>query len=229
MKGYSPLLVTARLATPLAGNAPRLDAVLESVMSLYHAKGIPGHKITRDGPAPPLGALPISMARETLGPWPVAKCSDPILGITRAETVEHVTKKLGVDKADLLRESARLVVSTTNSWTKSYRIPLRVRVVDRVRWFAVGDRRAILKILRRVGSIGKKISVGYGRVAEWTVDRMDDDWSWFAPSDGGPVLMATLPFGPWLPEGLVGVRRDFRSCCPPYWHLSRLTEVVVPC
>lgn len=224
-----PLLVTARLANALAGDAPRLDALLEWVMSLHHHKAVPGYKITRDGPPPPLGALPISMARRTLGPWPVAVCSDPIYGETAAETVEHVTKKLAVEHAGALRPNARLVVSTTNSWTKSYRLPLRIRQVDRVRWFAVGERDGIRRLLKQVPALGKKVSIGYGRVVEWTVERVEEDYSWYAPSEAGPVLMATLPTGDWLPTNLVGARRDFRSCCPPYWHLARMTEVVVPC
>lgn len=226
---YVPLLVTAHLVTPLAGDAPRLDGVLECAMSLFHPKAVPGHKITRDGPAPPMGAIPISVARERLGDWIVARCSDPILPACELETVEHVAKKIAVENADLLRADRRLVVSTTNSWTKSYRLPLRIRPVDRVCWFAVGERKGVLRILRLVHAIGKKPSIGYGRVAKWTAERIDADLSWFAPSHEGPVLMATLPVGGWLPEGLVGARRDYRTACPPYWHPERYAEVVVPC
>jgi hypothetical protein len=229
MSDYSPLLITARLASPLAGDAPRLDGLVEYAMSLFHPKAIPGYKITRASEPPEMGLIPISMARESIGGWPVARCSDPILDLPDAETVEHIGKKIGIEHAELLRPDARLVVSTTNSWTKSYRIPLRIRACSRVRWFAFGNRVGLKRSLRHITSIGKKVSVGYGRVAEWTLDRVDEDYSWFAPAPAGPVLMATLPHGPWLPGGLIGAKRDFRSCVPPYWHPARYTEAVVPC
>jgi hypothetical protein len=226
---HDPLIITARMAGKLAGDAPRLDGLLEAQLSLFHAKAVPGYKITRNGPAPAQGEIPIPMRRERLGDWLVGRCSDAILPEPSAETVEHIAKRIGVEDAGLLHPQARVVVSTTNSWTKSYRLPLRIRLVDRVVWFAVADRRECLKLLRRVEAIGKKIADGYGRVGEWAIERIDADCSWFAPSDGGPVLMATLPVGPWLPKGLLGAREHFGAAAPPYWHPERYTEIVVPC
>ncbi|MGE4195968.1 MAG: hypothetical protein AB7G11_02435 [Phycisphaerales bacterium] len=232
------LLVTARLASPLAGDPPHLDGLLESVLSLHHAKGDPGYKIDRNRPAPPQAAIPIPIARRTVeqgGPdgevreWVVGCCSSPILGTVLSESVEYVAKRIAVEHSGWLAPDSRLVVSTTNSWTKSYRLPLRVRVVDRVAWFTVGDRQSVRRTLKKVRWIGKKVSIGYGRVVEWTVERTDADYSWFAPSDHGPVLMRPLPVTDAWPPGLLGVRRDFGACCPPYWHPERYTEILIPC
>ena len=230
-KAHVPVKVTAHLASPLAGDsALRLDGLLEYALSLYHPKGVPGYKITRDGPPPAPGEIPIPLRREWLGGHLVGCCSDAILEAPAAEGVEHVNKRIGVEHAGLLAPSSRLVVSTTNSWTKSYRLPLRVRVVPRVCWFAVGDRREIQRALaRHVHALGKKISIGYGRVKAWEVERTDADWSWFAPSPAGPVLMATLPRGDWLPGGLVGWREDYGAASPPYWCVSHYAEIVAPC
>lgn len=234
-----PLLVTARLASPLAlgaDGAPQLDALLEWSLSPFFADGgkrrDPGFKVTRAGPAPPQGAIPIPLARRQVGPWLVALCSEPILPRCR-ETVEYVNKRLATEAAGLLRPSERKVISTTNSWTKSYRLPLRVLAVPCVRWLCVGDRREVRKALRDVRALGKKVADGYGRVAEWAAEEYPEDHSWFAPADGAAVLMRRLPLliggRPWLPEGLAGWRRDYGACVPPYWHPDRNTEVVVPC
>lgn len=225
----APLLITARLDTAIAADAPRLDALLENVLSLHNHKGQPGSKIDRALPAPPQADIRIPILRQTLGPWKIAVCSDPVYGVVSAEYVEHICKRIGVERAAYLDAERRPVVSTTNSWTKAYRVPLRMRKIDCVRWFAVADRSSILKVLRRVEYLGKKRSVGNGRVSAWDVTAIDDDYSWFAPSSAGPVLMATLPVGPWLPPGLIGFRRDFGGCCPPYWHPDRYAEIVVPC
>lgn len=223
------LLVTARLATPLAGDAPQLDALCEYLLSLHHGKGEPGYKVDRAFPAPPMAAIPIPMVRRDAGPWKVAACSDPIYPEVARDGREFVNKRLATEEAGLLAPRARTVVSTTNSWTKSYRIPLRVRRIDRVRWFAAGHRRPLLKLLQRCTAIGKKVSVGYGRVAEWTIERVERDYSWYAAWEGhGTVLMRALPVGPWLPKDLIGYREDFGACVPPLWHPDRYCPIVRP-
>jgi len=222
------LLITAHLASPLAGDAPQLDALLEYLLSLHHHKGVPGYKIDRSLPAPSQAEIPIPIPRRTLGEWEVALCSDPIYPACAEEYVDHVNKRIAVEEAAMLAPGRRLVVSTTNSWTKSYRLPLRIRRIDRVRWFTVGRPSRVLRVLRRATSIGKKISVGYGRVASWEADPIVRDLSWFAPSDSAPVLMRTLPVGAWLPPGLVGARKDYGAAVPPYWHPGRYTEIVRP-
>lgn len=227
----TPYLVKAHLASPLAGDPPRLDALLEWCLSLYHPKAEPGYKVDRKFEAPPQGEIPIPLPRRRLGPWLKACVSDPILSTPDSDGVEHVNKRIGVEKAGLVAPEHRRVIATGNSWTKSYRLPMRVRVVPCVAWFALaGDRRELLKVLRRhARAIGKKVSIGYGRVSGWTVEKIDADHSWYADAGRGPLLMATLPIGDWLPEGLIGARRDFCAVTCPYWHVSRYDEAVVPC
>jgi len=224
------LIVRARLAAPLAGDAPHLDALLEWAMSLHHPRAEPGYKVDRRLAAPPAGAIPIPLARRDVAGWPIPLCSSPIVGVNDAEAVEHYAKRIDPDRAGLLAPDARTVMATTNTWTKSYRLPLRVRLVSEVAWFAVGNRKSILGLLRRdVHAIGKKVSIGYGRVREWIVDRVDADLSWFAPTEYGTLLMRPLPAEMELPGDLIGHRPDFGACCPPYWHPDRYGEIVTPC
>ena len=192
-------------------------------------KGQPGYKIDRSGPCPPQGEIKIPLLRRKLGPWQVGACSDPIYPECAAEYIEQFTKKIGVEYAPLLENENRLVVSTTNSWTKSYRLPLRIRQIDRVAWFAVADRRELFKTLKRVEFLGKKRSYGYGRVSRWEAIEVSRDYSWYARTKGASVLMATLPVGDWIPQDIIGGRRAFGGCVPPYWHPDRYTEIVVPC
>lgn len=245
MTDYCPILITARMAGPLAGEAPHLDGLLEYAMSPHLASiersrigystgdrdlGLYRGKVTRATPAPPEGEIPIPLARVRFGGRLVSCCSSPIMAAVDTDSVEHYAKRFPTELAGLLDDAERRQVTTTNTWTKSYRLPLRIRNVSEIRWFAVGDRRDILKRLRKeIKSLGKKPSDGYGRVAEWTVERTDIDASLFAKSPHGTVLMRPLPFGDWLPSDLVGYRRDYGACSPPYWHPDRYGEIVVPC
>jgi hypothetical protein len=257
-----PLLVRALLVEPYAGDPPQLDALLEATLAPEYQKTVEGRKIERQFAAPPQGELAIPLARcwvvvapngkavtanhvrgetapaGTFTPdahaYLVGCCSDPIVGEPVAESVAYINKRIDVSRAAMLAPESRVVVAMTNSWTKAYRLPLTQRLVHEVRWLALGRRRPLLRTLERVHSIGKKRSVGNGRVRQWLVEHLPDArvhrlWPWWVETEHGPLLMRTLPSGSWLPEGLIGARRDFRSCCPPYWHPERYTEVVVPC
>lgn len=221
--------VTAHLAGGLAGDPPKLDALLEAVMAPHCGKAASGRKLDRGSPAPEQGEIPIPLQRRRLGPWLVGLCSDPIPGPVLADGHDHVAKRINPDGASLLDPAERRKIATSNTWTKSYRLPLRVRLVDRVVWFADADPKNLRRTLKRCRAIGKKTAIGHGRVTEWTVEPIAVDLSWFAATDDGPLLMRTLPVGPWLPDGLTGFRPDFGAAAPPYWHPSRFTEIVVPC
>jgi hypothetical protein len=218
------LKVTARLASPVVGDVPFLDAILEYEMA--QRLGL-AFKIQRHMPAPEYGAVHIPVLRQRIGGVLVPCCSSPIYA-PQHEAVEHFTKRLGVEHASLLRQDRQLIVAVGNSTYKSYRLPLHLRACDQIVWFVRGHRRPVLKLLRSVHSIGKKRSYGYGRVAEWTAETMAEDWCWFAPSDQGPVLMRPLPLCPQLPPNMLGYRRDFGAVQPPYWHPDRYLERVVP-
>ena len=230
MPGETFVKVTAVLSSPLCGEAPQLDGILELAIAPFHPAGVALHRVDRNFPAPPAGAVPIPIPRRMVAGWPVARCSSPILGVPSTTTVEHVAKRIEPENAPLLAPGKARKIVTSNTWTKSYRLPMHVRRVDRVVWFAVGKASRIRQLLAKgVPAVGKKRSVGYGAVAEWIVEPWDEDWSWFAPSDHGRVLMRPLPIGDHLPEGLIGFRADFGACVPPYWHPERYGEIVTPC
>lgn len=230
------LKVTAHLAAPIAGEAPMLDAIVEYEMARIAGKL---HSIGRNDPCPPAGEIHLPMLRGHIGGvQQIPRCSSPIM-VSENVRHEHVAKRIGVEHADLLRENQRLVVAVGNSWTKSYRLPLITTTTPRVVWFIGGNdsdrgekrssRKTLLSVLRRVRSIGKKRSIGYGVVTKWEVDEVEHDYSWFARGAGGTVLMRPLPLCDELPGDLVGHSRDFGACIPPYWHPDRYMEIVKPC
>lgn len=219
------LQVTCHLASPMAGDPPMLDAILEYTMAAIEGKLV---SLRRDQPCPPAGEIHLPIARRLFGGVNVVCCSSPILSV-KDERVEHFAKRLAVEHSSLLAENRRLKVAMGNSTYKSYRLPLRTRLVDRIAWFVRADRKDIKTLVCKVRSLGKKRSYGYARVAEWKVDRVPEDWSIFAPWGDSLVLMRPLPWCEDLPDNLTGYRRDFGACQAPYWHPERYGEIVVPC
>lgn len=222
------LRVVAHLASPLGGDAPHLDSLLVFTSARLVGKDAEsGYKIDRRFPAP-TSLLPIPLLR-TDG---IARCTSPILGEVTSDSVEHIGKRIGVEHAGILEPKGRSIVSTTSEWTKSYRLPLRVRLVEKIVWLCVGDRKGILKMLRHIPAVGKKIADGYGRVERWECERAGDvphdRWPWWIYGETGPVLMRPLPLG-FAPPGLLGARQGFGACNDPYWHRDRYCELVEPC
>lgn len=230
------LKVTAELSSPLAGDAPYLDAILEYQMALIEGRCM---AITRADPAPVAGSVHIPILRGSIGGVDnIPRCSAPILSPENVRH-EHFAKRIAVEHANCLSDNQRLVVATGNSWTKAYRLPLKISNVAKLVWFVGGNdserngkrssRKMLLSLLRRVHSVGKKRSQGYGRVAKWTAEETTDDNSWFAKTDHGTMLMRALPLCDDLPSDLIGFKRDFGGCIPPLWHPDRYMEIVTPC
>lgn len=219
--------VTAILSSPFAGDAPYLDALLECEMALRHGKA---HTVQRGDPAPLVGEVHLPLLRgDFAGVRGIPRCSAPIF-VADAQRHEHYTKRISVENADLLREDQRLVVATGNSWTKSYRLPNKITNCREVAWFVGGSkRRNLWSLLKRVRSIGKDRSQGYGRVSQWIIEETEHDNSWFADLPQGRLLMRVLPWSDDLMRGVIGARRWHGGFAPPYWHPDRQMEVAIPC
>lgn len=237
--------VECRLATPLAGpQAPYLDSLLELSMA-RHAKSIQessngsrhAYEIADRGQAIALdavGKLPIPIARVHVNGLPIPCCSSPVVGCVSSEHAAHYTSAFPLDKAEHLHESDRSQLRQGGGRFKSFRLPLRMRLIDRIVWFAAlrpmpSVASEVRKLLKVFHHIGKKTSQGHGVVAEWIVERIDADYSWYAESEAGPVLMRPLPAEMEHPSGLLGARRSFGGCVGPYWQRDFWTEIVEPC
>lgn len=225
--------VTAVLVNEMAGVPPQLDALLIDAVAKHNPSAGP-HERYNSAPHPDT-LPPIPLWKDKInGQW-VYHVSAPIVPTHASDRHEHVNQHFPREQAGLMQASEQGVIATTNGAQKSYRLPVRMRLFDRVVWFAClgpsqNQRRSTLrKLLNSVTHIGQDRSRGHGRVSQWIVEECEHDWSWFAPSERGPVLMRNLPLGDDIPQGLIGARQDFDAVLPPYWHPQRKCEMVRPC
>jgi len=217
--------VTATLGSPVLGELPFLDALIEYEMAMHHGMA---DKFERAIAIPAYGNIPSPILRRMIGGQLIPCCSSPI-ACHADNTVEYISKRLDVGMADCLDDKKRIKVNMTGGAYKSYHLPFPIQSITHIVWFAVGDRRGIKKSLHRMTSIGKKRSVGYGRVIDWTIEAVEQDWSWFATTQSGIVLMRPLPDCNDLPQDMLGARKDYGAVQPPMWHPSRYMDRVVPC
>jgi hypothetical protein len=221
---------TAWLSSPLAGEPPYLDAILEWEMSFR--LGYKRHaKLTRDTPLSEITRVPMPLAKRTIAGHDVYCCSDPILPHPLGpEWVDRLAKQIDADFiAQLLAPKEQKNISVTSGPYKARYAPVRVRLVDRVCWFFRGNEREIRRILKSVFTIGKYRGIGYGIIDRWDYEDMgENDYSIFAPSKNGKILMKTIPYNSNL-ENVSGYKVSFGGGKPPYWHPENYMEIAVPC
>jgi hypothetical protein len=223
------LIVTAWLSSALAGDPPALDSVLEWELS-RRLGSKRQRKVMRDTPIEELPRMPIPVAQRTINGVDVYCCSDPILPTPLApDWVEYINKRIDSSEIALLldpKERKNLLIAS-GPYKMQHR-PQRVRLVDRVCWFARGNQREMKKLLKSVFSIGQHRGCGYGLIDHWDFEEIERDYSIVAPCRGKPVLMKTVPVGSDL-NNVCGYRLSFRGFAAPYWHPANYGEVAIPC
>lgn len=119
-----------------------------------------------------------------------------------AETTRHWRARFRQDRAPgLTRGSPNL----TNGVYRDWNMPVPLLLCHRMVAYARGNRREVLRVLRRITHLGKKRAHGHGRVIRVEVDRIDEDRS--LVHEGRAMR--------WLPH--TGGTRRVRPC-PPYWN-----------
>lgn len=137
----------------------------------------------------------------------------------------HVHKRAPVAEYMHLGSDKIRSVNTATGLNKSFRIPQPRALVDRMRWWCIGDRSAIEPLLAMVTHIGKKRSAGHGRVARWEIEHATA-WPGFPVlrPDGTP--MRNLPPDT---EGLgPSTALGWGPLSYPYWDHTAATEVAQP-
>lgn len=234
-----PAKVTAVMASPICGHVPMLDGVLSSLMGLHMSRirgSRNGNRHVRPHGLNAHPNIPIPINIAPFGGWYIAQASSPIYE-TVGEDVSHVTRVSDFD-LDAIRPGGANKINVTSGSFKGMRLPKRIITTTRVVWFVVakadgsrtgGHMSALRKRLKKVEAIGGKTSIGHGRVAEWIVEPAEEDWSWFADSPDGPVLMRPLPVCDELPQALIGYKQWFGRPAAPYHDNATACEVVMPC
>lgn len=136
---------------------------------------------------------------------------------------DYWNKRYDNDLSDLVQfDDRRGTVNNLAGAYKAYHQPVFYRSALWVRWYCVGDRAEIMRLLSTCTHIGKKSVQGWGRVLRWEIEPIAEDWSIW--KDG--KLMRGIPAFE-KPAGydgniaLYGVR-------PSYWDRRNQIMVLLP-
>lgn len=174
-----------------------LDALVMLEMASIHAP----HGLSRD--EQPLDNIPMPIPSVMINGERVY-CASALLPYEDGECInkiEHIRKRLRESRIELTCGSPNL----TNGAYRNYDIPISIVLLRHLVGYCRGDRRSILRILRKIKYLGAKRRSGYGKVVDVAVERVDYDWS--LERDGYAMRFLPHPNG----QRLIRPR-------PPYWH-----------
>ena len=170
-----------------------IDALIAWALAPIHGS----HNLTRED-VPMEFPMPLAK-RDINGSW--VWVASALYPEGYFETTTYWRKRLRQNRIEMTHGSPNLTSSTYRDW----QMPLPLSLTRQMVGYAVGDRRDILRLLRRVPALGKKRAYGYGRIVDVAVERIEQDYSLLR--DGHTMR--------WLPHPKGG--RLVRPR-PPYWH-----------
>lgn len=218
--------ITCNLLSPLCGNAPRIDSLLEYELALRLGLKY-SRKLTRNVKLSEIKNPPIPLAKKTVKGFDIYCCSDPIYGNVYAEWSDKQSNRFYVSElALILHESQRKKLLTSSGPYKSRYAPLRIRLVDKIFWFVRGDRKEINKLLKKIIGLGHCRNIGYGMIDSWEYKEQENDYSIFADLKGKKIIMKTLPIQ--VAKNCYGYRHSYGGAFPPYWHPETYMEIAIP-
>ncbi|MCX8016469.1 MAG: hypothetical protein N2690_01005 [Rhodocyclaceae bacterium] len=176
-----------------------LDAIVSWTLAPFYAKR---HLSRDDVPHD----IPLPLVRRNVGDTWVWSASALVPDGPTAETVTYWRKRLRQSRIELTSGSPNLQNGTYRDW----QMPMPLLLCHRMVAYAVGNRRELLKLLRRVPALGKKRAYGYGRIVGIDIERIDADHSlvmngramrWMPDQRGTRLVRPRPPY--WNPNGRV--------------------------
>jgi len=200
-----PLQVTAHIAGPvvLPEGYLHLDALLAAAVAQRNNLP-PAHS------AEELLPIEIPVARSACERFHLASAS---VASWEQYSTRYLQRRFPIEQAQVI--SAMRSVKITAGPCKSYRIPYEAGWLQgaSLQWWCMGDLEEVRALLSLIHYIGKKRSVGSGRVQRWEVQECE---VW----DGFPVLSPEGQAMRHLPldyPGLLDSSPRFGNLTYPYW------------
>lgn len=210
----APLVITAELVTPVL-HAERDRTHLDSILAFA---ALTDHPVASNYDGAAVVPLPLDLAWVSPDGRPLWACTPLMPAGEGVATREYWHKRYPSQRADF---GDKLNAVTTAGRWKEYRVPVHAHSIDRLHALAIGHADAIERLLAVVTHIGKKGSMGYGRVARWSITpsahTLDD-----------VLAMRPVPVAYYAGRQPVGSLAINRGWTAPYWYAPWWADCMVP-
>jgi hypothetical protein len=210
----SSVVITAELVTPIL-HAERERTHLDSILAFA---ALTNHPVASDYDQAAVIPLPLDLAWVSPQGLPLWTCTPLMPASEGLATREYWHKRYPGHRAEF---GAKLNAVTTAGRWKEYRTPVHAQLIARLYALAIGNAAEIEALLAVVTHIGKKGSMGYGRVARWTVARCTHDAQ-------DVLALRPVPVAYYAGRQPVGALQLNRPWTAPYWYAPWWADCVVP-
>ena len=123
----------------------------------------------------------------------------------------------------LTRKQQKGRVKTNQGHFKDFMINLPLLVTNNLVFYCNGDEKELKRLLQHLTHVGKKTSIGGGRISKINITETEVDYSFF--KDG--AVMRPIPVDMKIPiaEGMVFQKQPYK---PPYWDKNNIGFCIVP-
>ena len=114
-------------------------------------------------------------------------------------------------------------IKTNQGHFKDFMINLPIIITDTITFYCNGDKKELERLLSHLTSIGKKTSIGGGRIRNITITETNEDYSFFKDN----CIMRPIPVTMDVPvfEGMIFQKQPYK---PPYWDKNNVCMCIVP-
>lgn len=208
------LVVTAELVTPVI-HAERNLTHLDSILAFA---AITAHPVASDYDTVAVIPLPLDLAWVSDGGQPLWCCSPLVPVGETLESREYWHKRYPSHRSEFCE---KINANTSAGRWKEYRTPVHAQQVGRLRALCIGNADELRRLLAIVTHVGKKGSMGYGRVARWTVEDGEH-----AAAD--VLALRAVPVEYYAGQSPQGILSPLRAWTPPYWYAPWWRPCMVP-
>lgn len=106
---------------------------------------------------------------------------------------------------------------------KDFIINMPMLITDKVTFYCNGDKKEIKRLLSHLRNIGKKTSIGGGKITNIKITETPEDYSFFKDNN----IMRPIPADMNIPltEGMTFAKATYK---PPYWDKNNKTMCYIP-
>ena len=114
-------------------------------------------------------------------------------------------------------------IKTNQGHFKDFMINLPIIITDTITFYCNGDKKELERLLSHLTSIGKKTSIGSGRIRNITITETNEDYSFFKENH----IMRPIPATMDIPvfKGMIFQKQPYK---PPYWDKNNVCMCMVP-
>lgn len=114
-------------------------------------------------------------------------------------------------------------IKTNQGHFKDFMINLPIIITDTITFYCNGDKKELERLLSHLTSIGKKTSIGGGRIRNITITETNEDYSFFKENH----IMRPIPATMDVPvfESMIFQKQPYK---PPYWDKNNVCMCIVP-